>query len=67
MRQRRRTETISHVQVRKKVARLSLELKEAFEQQAATADILTIISNSPSDTQPVFDAIVQSALKLFGC
>jgi class 3 adenylate cyclase len=47
------------------VARLSRELSEAFEQQAATAEILNVISNSPSDTQPVFDAIVQSGLKLF--
>src|SRR5215468_4615052 len=47
------------------VARLSRELNEAFEQQAATADILNIISNSPTDTQPVFEAIVQSVLKLF--
>ncbi len=47
------------------VERLSRELNEALERQAATADILTIISNSPSDTQPVFAAIVQSALKLF--
>ncbi|MET0875398.1 MAG: GAF domain-containing protein, partial [Pseudolabrys sp.] len=36
-----------------------------IEQQAATADILNIISNSPTDTQPVFDAIVQRGLKLF--
>jgi len=49
----------------KSVAHLSRELNEAFEQQAATADILNIISNSPSDTQPVFEAIVQSLLKLF--
>ena len=49
----------------KNVARLSRELSEAFEQQAATADILNIISNSPTDTQPVFDAIVQSGRKLF--
>ena len=41
------------------------DLDEALEQQAATADILNIISNSPTDTQPVFDAIVQSGLKLF--
>ncbi len=47
------------------VARLSRELSEAFEQQAATAEILSIISNSPTDTQPVFDSIVQSGLKLF--
>jgi hypothetical protein len=46
-------------------ARLGRELSEAFEQQAATAEILNIISNSPTDTQPVFDAIVQSGLKLF--
>ena len=50
---------------KKNVAGLSRELSEAFEQQAATADILNIISNSPTDTQPVFDAIVQSGLKLF--
>jgi two-component system, NtrC family, sensor kinase len=49
----------------KNVARLSRELSEAFEQQAATSDILNIISNSPTDAQPVFDAIVQSGLKLF--
>ena len=49
----------------KNVARLSRELSEAFEQQAATSDSLNIISNSPTDAQPVFDAIVQSGLKLF--
>ena len=47
------------------VARLSRDLSEASEQQAATAEILNVISNSPTDTQPVFDAIVQSGLKLF--
>jgi two-component system, NtrC family, sensor kinase len=47
------------------VARLSHELNEAFDQQAATAEILSVISNSYTDTQPVFDAIVHSGLKLF--
>ena len=45
---------------------LSRELKDALDRQAATAEILRIISRSPSDSQPVFDAIVQSGLKLFG-
>ena len=41
------------------------DLSEALEQQTTTADILTVISNSLDDTQPVFEAIVQSGLKLF--
>ena len=44
---------------------LARELKEARDQQAATAEILKVISTSPADTQPVFEAIVQSGLKLF--
>ena len=38
--------------------------QEAREQQAATSDILRVISNSPNDVQPVFDAIVASAVRL---
>jgi two-component system, NtrC family, sensor kinase len=45
--------------------RLLNELREALQQQTATADILGVISQSLDDTQPVFDAIVQSGLKLF--
>jgi two-component system, NtrC family, sensor kinase len=41
------------------------ELSETLEQQTATSGILTVISNSLNDTQPVFDAIVESGLKLF--
>src|SRR6185295_9132709 len=45
--------------------RLFNETKESLERQTATADILRVISSSPTDTQPVFEAIVQSGLKLF--
>ena len=41
------------------------ELSESLEQQTATAKILSVISNSLNDTQPVFDAIVQSGMRLF--
>src|SRR5215470_1297097 len=39
-------------------------LSDVLEQQAATAEILGIISNSPTDAQPVFDAIAVNALRL---
>ena len=48
-----------------KAAALARERDEALLQQAATAEILRVISSSPADTQPVFEAIVQSGVKLF--
>ena len=44
----------------------SKDLKEAREQQAATAEILKVIASSPNDVQPVFEAIVASANRLIG-
>ncbi|WP_271584501.1 GAF domain-containing protein [Bradyrhizobium sp. CCBAU 45389] len=51
---------------RRSVAGPSKDLKEAREQQAATAQILKVIASSPDDVQPVFEAIAISANRLIG-
>jgi GAF domain-containing protein len=56
---------IENVRLFEAEQRRSRELTESLQQQTATSEILDVISNSPTDSQPAFDAIVRSGLKLF--
>ena len=54
----------SYAGLERKVAERTHELSEALEQQTATAQILEVISSSPTDIRPVMAAMVESAAKL---
>src|SRR5262245_3700780 len=55
---------IENVRLFDEVQAQKRELSETLEHQIATSEVLNVISRSPTDAQPVFDAIVQSAARL---
>jgi signal transduction histidine kinase len=56
----------SYADLENKVEQRTSELSKSLDQQTATAEVLSSISGSMTDTKPVFDAIVRNLLRLFG-
>ena len=55
---------IENVRLFKELQARNRELTESLEQQTATGEILRVISSSPTDVQPVFEVIVENAMRL---
>jgi GAF domain-containing protein len=60
------TAQVSAADLRDQLDRRTREFEDALQQQVATNEVLSIIRRSPANAQPVFDAILESAVRLCG-
>ena len=56
----------SYADLEQKVEDRTAELREALDQQTAVSEILRVISSSPTDVQPVLDAVAENACRICG-
>jgi len=57
---------IENARLFEEVQQRTRDLSESLEQQTATAEVLKVISSSPGELEPVFDAILENAVQICG-